>query len=338
VVVPTSPVPRGSTPPLSIAPMMDRTDRHFRRMLRLITRRTLLYTEMVTTGAALRGDPERILGFDAVERPLSLQLGGDDPAALAACARLAEQLGYDEVNINVGCPSDRVQSGAFGAVLMRRPERVADAVQAMREATTLPVTVKHRIGVDELDRYEDMLHFVEVVAGAGADRFSVHARKAWLSGLSPLENRTVPPLRYDEVWRLKREHPELPIEINGGILDLDQAAPHLDHVDAVMIGRGAWDDPWMLRDADQRFFGGPAPVDDGLPQSRAQLALAWEEDTAQWLAADPERRLGHRLRPILNLFAGQPGARAWRRVLSEQGFGKDAAGAVIGDALRAASR
>ncbi|MCA9545322.1 MAG: tRNA dihydrouridine(20/20a) synthase DusA, partial [Myxococcales bacterium] len=219
--------------------MMQRTDRHHRAFMRLITRTTLLYTEMVTTGAILHGDRARHLDFFECEHPVALQLGGDDPKALAEAARIAWDWGYDEVNLNVGCPSDRVQSGAFGAVLMKTPERVAEAVAAMRAAVPLPVTVKHRIGVDDLDRYEDMLHFVDVVRQAGADRFSVHARKAWLQGLSPKENRDIPPLRYAEVWRLKVERPDEVIEINGGITTLGQAVEHLAHVDAVMIGRAA---------------------------------------------------------------------------------------------------
>ena len=217
--------------------MMDRTDRHFRRLLRLISRHTLLYTEMVTSRAILHGDRERLLGFDPSERPLALQLGGDDPDQLSECARIANDLGYDEVNLNVGCPSDRVQSGNFGVCLMRTPERVAECVAAMRAAVELPVTVKHRIGVDELDRYEDMLGFVDVVAAAGCDRFTVHARKAWLHGLSPKQNRDVPPLRHADVHRLARERPELIIEINGGLRSLDQVDAELEHVDAVMLGR-----------------------------------------------------------------------------------------------------
>ena len=202
--------------PLSVAPMMDRTDRHMRAVMRSLTRHTLLYTEMVTTGAVLHGDREHILGYDPIEHPVALQLGGDDPQALAASVRIAHDLGYDEVNLNCGCPSDRVQKGSFGAVLMKTPERVADAVAAMRAAAPIPITVKHRIGVDDLDRYEDMLRFVDTVAAAGCERFTVHARKAWLSGLSPRENREVPPLRYAEVHRLKAERPSLFIEINGG--------------------------------------------------------------------------------------------------------------------------
>lgn len=300
---------RGVMRPLSVAPMMDRTDRHFRVFLRQITRRTLLYTEMVTTGAVLHGDRERALGFDAVERPLALQLGGDDPVALAECARLAAEWGYDEVNLNVGCPSERVQQGRFGACLMAEPERVAEAVAAMRAAVALPVTVKHRIGIDDLDTYEHMRRFVEVVAAAGCDRFSVHARKAWLSGLSPKENREVPPLRYEDVYRLRRELPHLPIEINGGIRSLDAAARHLDHVDGVMIGRAAYDDPYLFATADARFFDPDATV-----RTRREVAL----DLVPYLerlcaAGHPPSRL---TRHVLGLFVGVPGARAWRRALT----------------------
>lgn len=301
--------------------MMDRTDRFFRSFLRTLTRRTLLYTEMVTTGALIRGDRDRFLDFDEIERPLSLQLGGDDPEALRQCAVWAEERGYDEVNLNVGCPSDRVQSGSFGACLMAQPDRVRDAVAAMRDAVSLPVTVKHRIGIDELDRYEDMRRFVEVVREAGADRFSVHARKAWLSGLSPKENREVPPLRYGDVHRLRREFPELVIEINGGILDLDQAEEQLEYVDAVMIGRAAYDNPWLFADADPRFFGEQAPaanrreaIEAYLPYVEAKLAGGV---ALQWLT-----------RHVLQLFAGRPGARAWRRLLTE-GPQRDGAGPEV---------
>ena len=233
--------------------MMDRTDRHFRFFLRRITRHTLLYTEMVTTGAVIHGDRERLLGFDLREKPVALQLGGDDPRALAECARIGEGFGYDEINLNVGCPSDRVQKGRIGACLMAEPERVADGVEAMRAAVSIPVTVKHRIGIDHLDRYEDMARFVTTVAAAGSDRFTVHARIAWLQGLSPKENRDIPPLRYDDVYRLKREHPDLSIEINGGVRSLDGVEEHLREVDAVMIGRAACDDPYLFAEADRRF-------------------------------------------------------------------------------------
>lgn len=311
--------------------MMDRTDRHYRYFMRRITRHTLLYTEMVTTGALLHGDAARHLAYDASEHPLALQLGGDEPRALVRCARLAAEHGYDEVNLNVGCPSDRVQAGRFGACLMAEPQRVADAVATMRAAVALPITVKHRIGIDDLDRYEDMLHFVDTVAAAGCDRFSVHARKAWLHGLSPKENRTVPPLRYDDVWRLKRERPELVIEINGGILDLDQAAAHLDHVDAVMIGRAAYDDPYLFADADRRIGHDPASV----APSRQQVAEAMLPYLEQHVAAGGHPR--HVLRHLAGLFAGQRGARAWRRALGE-GASRAGAGAdVLRDALAAVS-
>ncbi len=306
-----SPDPRrGPAWPLSIAPMMDRTDRHYRFFMRRITRRTLLYTEMVTTGALLRGDRERFLGFDPQEKPLALQLGGDDPEALAECARIAEEAGYDEVNLNVGCPSDRVQKGRFGACLMAEPGRVADAVAAMRAAVRLPVTVKQRIGVDDLDRYEDMRAFVETVARAGCDRFSVHARKAWLSGLSPKENREVPPLRYEDVYRLKRELPGLAVEINGGVTTLEEAERHLERVDGVMIGRAAYDRPYLFADADRRFYGS-----DAAPPTRRRVAEAMVPYLERWHARGlPVARV---TRHLLQLFAGQPGARAWRRFLSE---------------------
>ncbi len=292
--------------------MMDRTDRHFRRLLRLISRHTLLYTEMVTSRAILHGDRERLLGFDPSERPLALQLGGDDPALLSECARIANDLGYDEVNLNVGCPSDRVQSGNFGVCLMRTPERVAECVAAMRAAVELPVTVKHRIGVDELDRYEDMLGFVDVVAAAGCDRFTVHARKAWLHGLSPKQNRDVPPLRHADVHRLARERPELIIEINGGLRSLDQVDAELEHVDAVMLGRVAWDDPWLFAAADARWFGDPHDV-----PSRREVVADYLPQLERWLARGGPSPTAL-LRNLLNLYVGRPGSRRWKRALAQQ--------------------
>ena len=317
---------RGIIRPLSVAPMMDRTDRFYRSFLRTLTRKTLLYTEMVTTGALVRGDRDRFLDFDEVERPLSLQLGGDDPEVLRQCAVWAADRGYDEVNLNVGCPSDRVQNGSFGACLMARPERVRDAVAAMRDAIDLPVTVKHRIGIDDLDRYEDMRRFVEVVTEAGCDRFSVHARKAWLSGLSPRENREVPPLRYDDVYRLKREFPQLVIEINGGVLDLDQAEEHLRQVDAVMIGRAAYDDPWLFSGADPRFFGTDAPVRNRREAVEAYLPYV-ERKLSDGVA------LSWLTRHMLQLFSGRPGARAWRRLLTVGSQREGAGPEVLLDAM-----
>ena len=296
--------------PLSIAPMMDRTDRHMRYVMRAITRHTLLYTEMVTTHALIHGDRERFLRYDAFEKPLVLQLGGDDPAALATCAKMAEDHGYDEVNLNVGCPSDRVQQGRFGVILMKTPERVAEAVVAMREAVGIEVTVKHRIGVDDLDAYADMRHFVDVVAEAGCRRFTVHARKAWLKGLSPKENRNVPPLRYADVHRLKEERPDLDIEINGGVRTIDAVLQHLQQVDAVMIGRAACDTPWVFAEADRRVYGDTAPA----PTREAVL-----EATTEYIHRvrhDPYFKLRHVTRHLLNLFAGEPGTKTWKQVLA----------------------
>jgi tRNA-dihydrouridine synthase A len=315
---------RGQTLPLSIAPMMQRTDTHYRVMARQFSRRCLLYTEMVTTWAILHGPTEQLLEFDPIEHPISLQVGGDDPLQLAQCARIAEDFGFDEININIGCPSDRVQSGSFGACLMARPERVAEGVTAMRAACTIPVTVKHRIGIDDLDRYEDMANFVEVVSRAEADRFSVHARKAWLQGLSPKENRTIPPLRYPEVHRLKQDFPDLPIEINGGIRTLDEAEAQLKKVDAVMIGRAAWDDPMMLRTADSRLFGDPDPkITD------AELVETMTAHAARWMDAADHHRMITIVRPLLQLFWGQPGARRWRRNLSTSAQDRSAGPEII---------
>ena len=308
-LVQPDPVCRSATWPLSIAPMMDRTDRHYRFFMRQITRRTLLYTEMITTGALLHGNRDKLLGFTEIEKPLALQLGGDDPAQLADCARLAEDWGYDEVNLNVGCPSDRVQSGRFGACLMVRPSHVAECVSAMRHATALPVTVKHRIGIDGLDRYEDMARFVETVAQAGCDRFIVHARIAVLHGLSPRENRTIPPLRYDDVYRLKADFPHLLIEINGGITSLEQTCRHLDEVDGVMIGRAAYDHPFLFAAADRQVFGDPIS-----PPTRRQVL----EGMLGYLDVWDARGLSasQSLRHMLGLFAHQRVAKAWKRFLS----------------------
>ena len=305
--------------PLSIAPMMDCTDRHYRFMMRFLTRETLLYTEMVTTGAIIFGDKNRHLDFSKEELPLSLQLGGDDPQQLAQCAELAQQWGYSEVNINVGCPSDRVQNGCFGASLMARPQRVADCVEAMKKVVDIPVTVKHRIGIDDLDQYADMKNFVSVVSQAGADRFSVHARKAWLQGLSPKQNRNVPPLRYEDVYQLKRELADLEIEINGGIKTFDAVQQHLKHVDAVMIGRAAYENPFLFADADKQFFDASH---DTLRTRRELVESMYPyienmlNTTDQWLSRVTRHMHG--------LFSGMKGTRSWKRFLAENSYGPEA--------------
>lgn len=290
--------------------MMDWTDRHCRYFLRRLTRRTLLYTEMVTTAAVLHGDRERLLGFHPDEHPVALQLGGSDPAELAAAARIGQEWGYDGINLNVGCPSDRVQSGRFGACLMAEPELVARCVAAMREAVTIPVTVKSRIAIDEMEEWPTLDRFVRIVSGSGCAHFIVHARKAWLKGLSPRENRDVPPLRHDLVHLLKAERPDLEIVINGGIRTLDEAASHLAHVDGVMIGRAAYETPEILAGADARIFGtGTAAVD---PHDAVEPMLAYVEERVS--RGTP---LAAITRHMLGLFQGRPGARAWRRHLSE---------------------
>jgi tRNA-dihydrouridine synthase A len=290
--------------------MMDRTDRHFRRLMRELSEHALLYTEMITTAALQHGDRERLLGFDARERPLALQLGGDDPAALSECAAVAEAWGYDEVDLNVGCPSERVQRGRFGACLMREPEVVADAVRAMRAATSLPVTVKHRLGVDELDDDEHLWRFVSALDAAGVDGVVVHARKALLSGLSPKQNRTVPPLQYERVFALKRRFPHLRIELNGGVGDLVTVRELLEHVDGVMVGRVAFEHPWALADADRVVFDGSSPVRTREGVVRAYLSYVEQmRERGVPLAAMS--------RHLLPLFNRRPGAAAFRRTLSE---------------------
>ncbi len=311
---------------LSVAPMMDWTDRHCRVFHRALTKRTLLYTEMVTTGAILYGDQERHLGYDAAEHPVALQLGGSDAVALAECTRIATQYGYDEVNLNCGCPSDRVSSGQFGACLMGTPDTVARAVEAMRGATHLPVTVKHRIGIDDLDSYEHLTHFVKTVEAAGCDTFIVHARKAWLSGLSPRENREVPPLRHDVVRQLKADFPHLTTVLNGGLLNLETAAGALAWADGAMIGRAAYQEPYILAAADRDIFG-----QDTSPVTRREAIEAF----LPYVAAQLERGqpLNRMLRHTLGLFAGQPGARHWKRTVSEQGHQPGAGLEVVRAAL-----
>ncbi len=312
--------------PLSIAPMMDRTDRHYRYFMRQITKRTLLYTEMVTSMAIRYGNLDKLLGFSAEENPLVLQVGGDEPALLARCARVAADFGYSEINLNVGCPSDRVQSGNFGACLMAQPQLVAECVAAMMAASPLPVSVKHRIGIDEIDRYEDMAHFVEVVSATGCQRFSVHARKAWLQGLSPKDNRTVPPLRYSDVHRLKQDFPQLQIEINGGFNDLDQVQAQLQHVDAVMVGRAAYDNPYIFSKADQFIFG-----DHAEPVARYQVVESMlpyiDRMTSQGT------KLHSITRHMMHLFYGQPGSRIWKRTITENACLPGASSQVVTKAL-----
>ena len=295
---------------LSIAPMMDRTDRHFRYFVRLLSRRTLLYTEMLTTSALIHGDRARLLSFDPWEKPLALQVGGSDPDDLSICARIAELAGFDEINLNIGCPSERVQSGRFGACLMAEPQLVGDCVAAAMSKTRLPVTVKSRIGIDDRDGYEDLLRFVTTVAQSGCKTFIIHARKAWLKGLSPRENRELPPLQYDMVARLKAELPELEIVLNGGITSLDDARLHLKRFNGVMIGRAAYQNPYLFAEADQRIFGDPRPV-----MSRHACIEAFLPYVATELSRGTS--FHSTVRHMLGLFHGHAGGRRWRRYLSE---------------------
>lgn len=295
----------------SVAPMMDWTDRHCRYWLRLIYPNALLYTEMITTDALLYGDRERHLAYDSSEHPVALQLGGSDPAAMASCARMAEDWGYDEVNINVGCPSDRVQSGSFGACLMAEPERVAACVDAMQAAVRIPVTVKTRTGIDELDDYVHLQHFVSTVASAGCETFIIHARKAWLQGMSPKENREIPPLDYSRVHRLKREFPTLQIVINGGIKTVNEVMEQLHFVDGVMVGREAYQNPYALIGLRGSLYG-----EQGLLPGREAIVNQYIEYMRKQVTQGVY--LKHMSRHILGIFQGVPGAKRWRRYLSEK--------------------
>ncbi|MCK9917933.1 tRNA dihydrouridine(20/20a) synthase DusA [Microbacteriaceae bacterium K1510] len=310
----------------SVAPMMDWTDRHCRVFHRLLTRKALLYTEMLTTGAVLRGDRARLLCFDAAEHPIALQLGGSEPAALAEAARVGEGFGYDEINLNVGCPSDRVQEGRFGACLMAEPKLVADCVAAMKAAVRIPVTVKCRIGIDEQDPVETLFSFTETMRSAGIDALIVHARKAWLKGLSPRENRDVPPLDYALVRRLKDAHPDLPIVLNGGLASLEQAQAELGNLDGVMLGRAAYQEPWRLLAVDPMFFDAP-----GTFTSAKEAGLALIPYIEQELAKGV--RLSSITRHVLGLFRAVPGARAFRRHLATEAVKPGAGADVMADAL-----
>jgi tRNA-dihydrouridine synthase A len=315
--------------------MMDWTDRHCRVFHRGLSRRALLYTEMVTTGAVLHGDRARLLAYDPAEHPVALQLGGSDPRDLAECARIGEALGYDEINLNVGCPSDRVQSGRFGACLMREPELVADCMAAIGEAVSIPATVKCRIGVDDQDPEQSLFGLVDRCAAVGVRTVVVHARKAWLSGLSPKENRDVPPLDYPLVYRLKAERPNLTIVINGGIASLDEAEAHLAHVDGVMLGRAAYHEPGLLGEADRRLFGG-----EETDVSAAEAVERYRPYVAAQLANGVN--LAPLIKPMLGLFHGQPGARSWRRILTVEsvrgGAGVDVIDRALGAIAEAAMR
>jgi len=308
--------------------MMDWTDRHCRYFLRQCAPHAWLYTEMITTGALLHGDVARHLDFDAAEHPVAAQLGGSEPEALAACARMAESWGYDEVNLNVGCPSERVQRGAFGACLMAEPRLVADCVRAMREAVSIPVTVKHRIGIDRIESYEFLTDFVTTVAEAGCRTFIVHARNAVLKGLSPKENREIPPLRYEVVHRLKRDFPALEIVLNGGLTDWETIEHELARVDGVMLGRAAYHQPWLLAEADARIYG-----DGELPQSRAEVAAAMQTYAARQIAAGTALR--HVTRHMLGLYHHAPRARLWRRMLSDPARLGNNDAQLIGEAIDA---
>lgn len=312
---------------VSIAPMMDCTDRHARYFLRLIAPHVLLYTEMVTTGALIHGDYQRFLQFDPAEHPVALQLGGSDPQALARCAKMGEDFGYDEINLNVGCPSDKVKSGQFGACLMLKPQLVAEGVSAMSAAVKVPVTVKCRIGVDEQDSYEALTHFISTVAAAGCNVFIIHARKAWLNGLSPKQNREIPPLRYDVVRQIKQDFPHLTIVLNGGLKTAAEIEAQLPFVDGVMVGREAYANPYFLAEVERVVFSAAEEtqpsrqniVEKFIPYLQAQL--------------DNQIKLSSIVRHILGLFQGQYGARRWRRYLSENAYLEGVGVQVLRDAL-----
>lgn len=311
----------------SVAPMMDWSDRHCRYLWRLISSHTRLYSEMVTTGALLNAQPDRFLSYNDEEHPLALQLGGSHATDLAKCTQLAKQWGYDEVNLNCGCPSDRVQNGMIGACLMAHPTIVAEAYEAMQESVDIEVTIKHRIGIDDMDNYQGMVDFIGPIAERGCKTFIVHARKAWLKGLSPKENRDVPPLEYPFVHRLKAEFPHLTIVINGGIKTLDDTLAHLDHVDGVMIGREAYSNPYLLAGVDQQLFGSTRPI-----PSRIDIAQQYIDYCTQVVAGGT--RIHHLSRHILGLFQGEKGARAFRRHISENAHYKDANADLLVDALK----
>jgi tRNA-dihydrouridine synthase A len=296
-----------------VAPMLDWTDQHCRYFHRLLSKNALLYTEMVTTGALIHGNTQRFLEFNFEEHPVALQLGGSNPRDLAICARMAEETGYDEVNLNIGCPSDRVQNGKFGACLMAEPQLVGDCVAAMQAVVEIPVTVKSRIGIDEHDSYEKLTQFIDTVAKAGCETFIVHARKAWLYGLSPKENREVPPLRYDVVFQLKRDFSQLEIVINGGITTLAQSVELLNHVDGVMLGREVYQNPYLLAEVDNVLFENNYPI-----LSREQILVELLPYIQKKLVS--KVRLNSVTRHILGLFHGEYGARLWRRYLSENTF------------------
>lgn len=308
----------------SVAPMLDWTDRHCRYFYRQMTQHALLYTEMVTTGAIIHGKGD-FLGFNEAEHPVALQLGGSDPAAMAECAVRAQTQGYDEVNINVGCPSDRVQNGAFGACLMAQPETVAECIKAMQRVVSIPVTVKSRIGIDDMDEYEDLTRFIQVVADAGCDTFIVHARKAWLKGLSPKENRDIPPLMYERVYQLKQQFPHLHIGINGGINNHTDGVAHLAHVDEVMLGREVYANPYCLAEVDTLYYDEQYEV-----PSRAAVVERMHCYTQAYV--NDGGRVWHVARHMLGLFQGQPGGKVWRRYLSQNAIKGEVSADVLLDA------
>ncbi|MBY8173559.1 tRNA dihydrouridine(20/20a) synthase DusA [Vibrio fluvialis] len=311
---------------LSVAPMLDWTDRHCRYFHRLLSSQTLLYTEMVTTGAIIHGKGD-FLAYNEEEHPVALQLGGSNPADLARCAKLAQERGYDEINLNVGCPSDRVQNGRFGACLMAEPDLVAQCVAAMKEVVDIPVTVKTRIGIDDQDSYEFLTNFVTLVSEkGGCEQFTIHARKAWLSGLSPKENREIPPLDYPRAYQLKQDFPHLTIAVNGGVKTLAEAKEHLQHLDGVMIGREAYQSPYLLAEVDQQIFGLDTPV-----KKRSQVVQKMYPYIEQQLAQGSY--LGHITRHMLGLFQNMPGARQWRRHISENAHKAGAGIEVVEQAL-----
>ncbi|WP_418641776.1 tRNA dihydrouridine(20/20a) synthase DusA [Vibrio chaetopteri] len=311
---------------LSVAPMLDWTDRHCRYFHRLLSSQTLLYTEMVTTGAIIHGKGD-FLAYNEAEHPVALQLGGSNPADLATCAKLAAERGYDEVNLNVGCPSDRVQNGRFGACLMAEPDLVAECVAAMREVADIPVTVKTRIGIDDQDSYEFLTKFVSTVSEkGGVDQFTIHARKAWLSGLSPKENREIPPLDYPRAYQIKKDFPHLNMAVNGGVKTLEESLEHLQHLDGVMIGREAYQNPYILAQVDQLIFGLDTPV-----KKRKQVVEEMYPYIERQLSNGSY--LGHISRHMIGLFQAMPGARQWRRYISENAHKKGAGIEVLETAL-----